>query len=95
MRDLNELLECGCKWLNAYLIIHPRKLAKFKECQNESNRKQAVPFLLEEGNQLAKDGYLDEAIITFQQALKWNPELKFNPQAKAQELNNIEEDYKN
>ena len=42
------------------------------------------------GEEKAKAGNVEDAIATFETALKWNPELKFkfDPQKKAQEFKN-------
>ncbi|BAZ08844.1 WD-40 repeat protein [Calothrix sp. NIES-4071] len=34
VEDLNQLLVRGCKWLNNYLITHPKDLEKLEVCQN-------------------------------------------------------------
>ena len=40
VKDLDELLEYGCKWLNSYLIRNPRELANLKECQSQGMSKR-------------------------------------------------------
>ncbi|NMF64636.1 nSTAND1 domain-containing NTPase [Brasilonema octagenarum] len=84
----DELLSQGCQWLDDYFVINPKELEKLEVCQNKSNLKAAAPFLVKEGEQQARAGNIDEAIATFRKALQWNPNLKFDPKEKAQELAN-------
>ena len=88
VKNLTEMLNIGCEWLNNYLVINPEKLETLEVCQNESNLKAAAPFLVEVGEKEAKAGNLKEAIVTFKTALKWNQQLKFDPQKKAQLFEN-------
>ncbi|MFN6486659.1 MAG: hypothetical protein RMX98_027770, partial [Nostoc sp. DedQUE02] len=87
--SLNELLSRGCQWLNDYLVINPKDLQTLTVCQNKSNLIAAAPFLVKQGEQEAKSGYIENAIATFQTAFKWNPNLKFDPKVKATEFANI------
>lgn len=84
MEELDDLLARGCDWLNDYLIINPEKLKTLEVCQTPSNLKAAVHSLVEVGEKEAKDGNIHEAVATFKTALEWNPELKLDPQKKAQ-----------
>ncbi|WP_341531486.1 WD40 repeat domain-containing protein (plasmid) [Nostoc sp. UHCC 0302] len=86
--SLNELLSRGCQWLNDYLVINPKDLQTLTVCQNKSNLMAAAPFLVKEGEQEAKSGNIENAIATFQTALKWSPNLKFDPKVKATVLAN-------
>ncbi|MBR8834406.1 MAG: AAA-like domain-containing protein [Stigonema ocellatum SAG 48.90 = DSM 106950] len=86
VEDLNQLLVRGCKWLNNYLITHPKDLEKLEVCQNKSNIIEAVPFLVKEGEEQAREGNTDDAVATFRQALKWNPKLKLDPETKAKQI---------
>ncbi|MDF5718538.1 MAG: AAA-like domain-containing protein [Rhizonema sp. NSF051] len=85
-KGLGELLKFGCKWLENYLIINPQDLQKLEVCQTLHTLKAAAPFLVKVGEDKAKAGNVVEAVVTFKTALKWNGELKFNPQKKAQEF---------
>ncbi|NMG22579.1 AAA family ATPase [Brasilonema bromeliae] len=87
-RTFDELLSEGCQWLNDYLVINPKKLEKLEVCQNKSNLRAAAQFLVKEGEEQATAGNIDEAIATFNKAFQWNPSLKFDPKAKAQEFAN-------
>ncbi len=84
--NLDLLLERGCKWLNYYLINHPKELEKLEICQNDSNKFEAAPFMFEEGEIEARSGNIDNAVSNFSIALKWNPKLNFDPNIKAQQL---------
>jgi tetratricopeptide (TPR) repeat protein len=86
VRDLPGLLAQGCNWLNDYLVTHGTNLATLEVCQTASNRLAAVPFLVKDGEEQARAGNLDTAITTFQTALKWNPNLNFDPATKAKNL---------
>ena len=86
LKGLGELLTFGCQWLQDYLIINPQELQKLELCQTPQTLKAAAPFLVKVGEDKAKDGNVDEAVTTFKTALKWNGELKFNPQKRAQEF---------
>ncbi|MBW4497132.1 MAG: hypothetical protein KME26_29545 [Oscillatoria princeps RMCB-10] len=84
--SLDELLVRGCNWLNDYLITHPKDLEKLEVCQTQSNRRDAAPFLVKEGEEEARGGNVDGAVATFRTALKWNPSLPLNPETKAKQL---------
>ena len=86
MEELDDLLERGCEWLNDYLVIHAEDLDNLKVCQTPKNMKAAAPYLVKAGEEKAKAGDIEDAIATFKTALKWNPQLKFEPQKKAQEF---------
>ncbi|NJN14006.1 MAG: ribosome assembly protein 4, partial [Richelia sp. RM1_1_1] len=87
-KEFGELLNTGCEWLNNYLIINPQELQKLEVCQTPSNLIAAAPFLVKVGEKEAQAGDVEEAIVTFKTALKWNPQLNFEPQKKAQEFEN-------
>jgi len=84
--SLDELLARGCNWLNDYFVTHPKDLKELEVCQTQSNRLEAAPFLVKEGEEEARGGNVDEAVATFRTALKWNPSLSLNPETKAQQL---------
>ena len=86
MEELDYLLNRGCEWLNDYLVIHAQDLQKLKVCHTPENLKAAAPYLMKVGEKEAKAGDIEKAIATFKTALEWNPELKFDPQKKAQQL---------
>ncbi|KST69117.1 AAA-like domain-containing protein [Mastigocoleus testarum] len=88
VKNLTEMLNIGCEWLNNYLIINPKKLQKLEVCQNKSNLKAAAPFLVQLGEKEAKAGNFEDAVATFKTALKWNRQLKLDPQKKAQLFEN-------
>ncbi|MEH2372676.1 MAG: ribosome assembly protein 4, partial [Nostoc sp.] len=86
--NLDELLSRGCQWLNDYLVTNPKDLETLEVCQNKSNLIAAAPFLVQEGENEARSGNIDNAVATFHTAFRWNPSLKFDPKAKAQEFAN-------
>ncbi|MHC5916366.1 MAG: ribosome assembly protein 4, partial [Nostoc sp.] len=88
VNNLDELLSRGCQWLNDYLVFNPQDLQTLTVCQNQSNLMAAAPFLVTVGENEARAGNIDNAIATFQTALKWNPNLKFDPKVKATEFAN-------
>ncbi len=88
MEELDDLLERGCEWLNDYLATHAKDLRKLKVCQTPPKIKAAAPYLVKVGEESAKAGDVEKAIATFKTALKWNRELKFEPQKKATEFEN-------
>ncbi|MBD2211233.1 AAA-like domain-containing protein [Nostoc linckia FACHB-104] len=87
-KGLGELLNFGCAWLHDYLVINPQELQKLEVCQTPSKLKAAAPFLVKVGEEKARSGNFEEALATFRTAFKWNGELKFDPQKKAEEFEN-------
>ena len=83
MEELSDMLNRGCEWLSDYLVTHVQDLRKLKVCQTPENLKAAAPYLIKVGEEEAKAGDIEKAIVTFKTALKWNPELNFDPQEKA------------
>ena len=46
----------------------------------------AAASLVQEGEEQAKAGNIDQAVATFRKALQWNPQLNFDPETKARQL---------
>ena len=84
--DLDALLARGCRWLNSYLIGTPQVLQKLTVCQTPALLQAAAPNLVEDSEALASQGKVDEAIAGFRTAQQWNPNLNFDPVARANEL---------
>ncbi|BAY47719.1 hypothetical protein SAMD00079811_53380 [Scytonema sp. HK-05] len=86
--DLNQLVSDGCHLLNHYLVAHPETLAELEECQkNPSILVQAASVLVMQGEKLARnENNVEGAVAKFHKAQTWDSRLKFDPQAKAQEL---------
>ncbi|MGF1960466.1 MAG: hypothetical protein RMX99_013295 [Aulosira sp. DedVER01a] len=84
--DLENLLVLGCNWLQDYLPNHPETLAELQPCQNKSMLMAAAPTLVAQGEELASAGEVEKAVIKFQQAKEWNPQLDINPETKAKFL---------
>uniref|UniRef100_UPI0039C62389 WD40 repeat domain-containing protein n=1 Tax=Nostoc sp. CCY 9925 TaxID=3103865 RepID=UPI0039C62389 len=86
VKSLNQNLLVGCNWLSNYLVTHPKELEKLSVCQDKSILIAAAPFLVKEGEEEAREGDAQEALATFNTALKWSPNLNFNAKEKAEEL---------
>ncbi|AFY58453.1 WD40 repeat-containing protein [Rivularia sp. PCC 7116] len=89
IEELDNLLKRGCEWLDDYLVVNAQYLRKLKVCQTPSNIKAAAPYLVKIGEEKAQAVDIkgvNGAIETFKTALKWNPELKFDPQKKVQAI---------
>jgi tetratricopeptide (TPR) repeat protein len=84
--DFENLQAEGCNWLKDYLVTHPRDLETLEVCQNPSILMAAAPFLVKDGEEQARQSHVKDAVATFRLALKWNPNLTLNPDAKAQQL---------
>jgi tetratricopeptide (TPR) repeat protein len=85
--DLNQLVSDGCQLLNNYLVAHPETLAELEECQNPSVLVQAASVLVIQGEKLARnENNVEGAVDKFRKAQAWDSRLKFDAQAKAQEL---------
>ncbi|MEB3280411.1 MAG: hypothetical protein VKK42_15980 [Lyngbya sp.] len=83
---IEDLTERGCEWLNDYLISNPQELEELRICQTDSRRKQAARSWILEGEKLAREGNVEEAIKTFKKAIEWNPDLNIDPKVKAGSL---------
>ncbi|MEA5628030.1 tetratricopeptide repeat protein, partial [Nostoc sp. UHCC 0251] len=86
--DLNKLVKDGCGLLNNYLVVHPEVLEELTECQTPPRLLQAATVLVIQGEKLARNEYVDNAVVKFRQAQQWDANLKFEPQIKAQEFVN-------
>ncbi|MEH2274989.1 MAG: ribosome assembly protein 4, partial [Nostoc sp.] len=86
--DLNKLVKDGCGLLNNYLVVHPEVLQEVTECQTPPRLLQAATVLVIQGEKLARNEDVDNAITKFRQAQQWDTNLKFEPQVKAQEFVN-------
>ena len=86
VESLDQLLVRSCTWLRDYLVTHPTDLKKLQVCQNKSILLAAAPSLVKEGEEQARDDKFEEAVKTFRQAKTWNPQLNFDPEAKAKPL---------
>ncbi|MDJ0634641.1 MAG: CHAT domain-containing protein [Xenococcaceae cyanobacterium MO_188.B29] len=81
--NFNDLQRRGCNKLKSYLVERPEKLSELEVCQNQEILTAAASTLVEEGEELAKDGNFKGAVEKFRQAKKWNLSLDINPKAKA------------
>ncbi|MHC5674840.1 nSTAND1 domain-containing NTPase, partial [Nostoc sp.] len=86
--DLNKLVKDGCRLLNNYLVVHPEVLQELTECQTPPRLVQAATVLVIQGEKLARNEDVDNAITKFRQAQQWDANLRFEPQVKAQEFVN-------
>ena len=87
--DFKDLVEKGCERFRHHLANHPEKLEELKACQNQKTLTAAASTLVQQGEELAKDGNFEGAVEKFRKAKKWNPKLDINPEAKAKSINNI------
>ncbi|MGB6297463.1 MAG: CHAT domain-containing protein [Rivularia sp. (in: cyanobacteria)] len=81
--NFDKLLKRSCNKLKDYLENRPEKLEELKVCQNKEILTAAASTLVRLGEKLAEYGNFEEAVEKFQQAKKWNRQLKINPEAKA------------
>ncbi|MCZ8048580.1 MAG: AAA-like domain-containing protein [Microcystis sp. LE19-41.2A] len=88
VENLDRLLVRGCHWLRNYLIVNPQALAKLATCQTPDLTQASAPYLVEYSEALAREGKINEAIEGFKIAQKWNPSLRFDPVARANQLAN-------
>ncbi len=86
--DLNKLVKDGCGLLNNYLVVHPEVLEELTECQTPPRLVQAATVLVIQGENLARNEDVDNAVVKFRQAQQWDANLRFEPQVKAQEFVN-------
>ncbi|MEM6404826.1 MAG: hypothetical protein AAF757_32150, partial [Cyanobacteria bacterium P01_D01_bin.116] len=85
------LVELGCNKLEGYLIDRPEKLEELKVCQNQEIFIAAAPTLVEQGEELARNNQVEDAVEKFNKANKWNSELKINPQGKVESISLVSE----
>ncbi|NEO53380.1 MAG: hypothetical protein F6K54_09970 [Okeania sp. SIO3B5] len=83
---IEDLTNYGCEWLNDYLISHPQELEELKICQTDSRLKKAASSWIIEGEKLAREGKIKEAVAIFEKALRWNSDLNLNPIKRAESL---------
>ena len=83
---IEDLTNYGCEWLNDYLISHPRELEELKICQTDYRLKEAASSWEIEGEKLAREGKIKEAVAIFEKALQWNSDLNLNPINRAESL---------
>jgi len=88
VENLDRLLVRGCNWLKNYLIVNPQMLAKLSTCQTADLTQPSASILMEQSEALAREGKINEAIEGFKIAQKWNPSLRFDPVARANQLAN-------
>ncbi|AFZ02279.1 WD40 repeat domain-containing protein [Calothrix sp. PCC 6303] len=84
--DFNNLVKSACSRLDNYLPFRAEVLGDLKSCQSPSVLARAAEMLVVQGEELARNGDAEAAVTKFQQAQKWNPQLKFDPETKAQEV---------
>jgi WD40 repeat protein len=71
--QIEDLTQRGCEWLNDYLITHPQELEELRICQTDSNRKAAAQSLVVQGEKLAREGEVEEAVTQFEKAPEMEP----------------------
>ncbi|MBD2727991.1 ribosome assembly protein 4 [Nostoc sp. FACHB-892] len=86
--DLNKLVKDGCGLLNNYLVVYPEVLQELTECQTPPRLVQAATVLVIQGEKLARNEDIDNAVVKFRKAQQWDANLRFEPNVKAQEFLN-------
>ncbi|MBD2342379.1 hypothetical protein H6G64_36330 [Calothrix sp. FACHB-156] len=84
--DLEYLQLRSCDWLKDYFTNHLREKAEFKICSKEPNSIEAGLLRFFKGEDFARQGNIENALIEFRGALRLNPELSFNPENLARQL---------
>jgi WD40 repeat protein len=80
---ISNLIKEGCHWLEEYLTVHPDDLNRLPICQNLTSNKKAAFTWVRQGEELARTGDFEGAVVKFRKALAWNNERDFNSQIKA------------
>ncbi|MEH1786437.1 MAG: WD40 repeat domain-containing protein, partial [Nostoc sp.] len=86
--DFDNLLNSGCNLLNNYFIGHPEVLEELQSCQTPSRLAQGATVLVIQGEKLAQNDDIHGAVEKFSKAQEWDHKLKFDSQARAEELAN-------
>ncbi|MEH2316851.1 MAG: ribosome assembly protein 4, partial [Nostoc sp.] len=84
--DFENLLLSGCKLLNNYFIGHPEVLEELQSCQTPSRKAQGAATLVIQGEKLARNDDINDAVEKFGKAQQWDNKLKFDSQARAKEF---------
>ncbi len=79
--DFDTVLTHSCHWLRHFLTHNPSVREGDRQLCNGVERDWMA-----EGEELARTGDIDTATARFQQALKQNPGLNFDPKLKAQQI---------
>ncbi len=87
LNDLDALLLEGCNYLDIfYFPSSPQALETLHVCHTPFRLKRTAFAWVRQGEILAKAGQVEGAIALFNKALEWNPELNFDPEAKAKQF---------
>ncbi len=86
--DFDNLLLSGCNLLNNYLVAHPEVLEELQSCQTPARLAQAATVLVIQGEKLARNDDINDAVEKFNKAQQWDNKLKFDSQTKTKELAN-------
>ncbi len=82
--NLTQLLEQGCDYLNAYFVTHPYDLETLTSCQTDARKIAAAPAFIKAGDRNAANHQIEQAIASYQDALRWNPSVSIQPEQRAQ-----------
>ena len=82
--DLDGLLALGCDHLTPYFTNHPEDLETLTICQTPARKLAAAPAYVREGDALAAQGKIEQAIKLYESALVWKPSLDVDPSRRAQ-----------
>jgi WD40 repeat protein len=74
-----DLLVSGCDLLNNYLIAHPEMLEQLKECQTPARLFNAATVLVIQGEKLAVNNDINNAVAKFRKAKQWYANSQADP----------------
>ena len=84
--NLDGLLAYGCDYLTPYFTNHPEDLADLTTCHTPARKLSAAPAYVRQGDVLAAQGDVKEAIERYQAALEWGFEPRFEPEQRVREM---------
>ena len=87
VESLDQLLTRGCNWLHDYLVKTPSDLLELKVCQTDARLAAAAPTMLDQAQQTAREGNLEQVVTQLQTALQWNPDLDLDPKTEVPDHN--------
>ena len=82
---LMVLLADGCDYLTPYFTNHPEELAALTTCHTPARKLVAAPAYVRQGDVMAAQGDIEQAIERYQAALDWGFSPSFDPGQRARE----------
>jgi len=83
--DFDDMLGRSCEWLHDY-INNPNVNLSESDRHLCDGVKPSIPFLIQQGRELAQEGNIEGAVAKFKKASKWDSSLGFSPIVKAGEI---------